>query len=62
MTNYLRQVLYMNNKAIEGPIMLHAYVMWDEKLLRMIDYSTRILGLMQRDVVATNNLQLFSKP
>jgi hypothetical protein len=47
----------MNNKAIEVPIMLHAYIMWDEKLLRMIDYGTRILGLMQRDVVGRKDKQ-----
>jgi hypothetical protein len=47
----------MNNKAIEVPIMLHAYIMWNEKLLRMIDYGTRILGLMQRDVVGRKDKQ-----
>jgi hypothetical protein len=47
----------MNNKAIEVSIMLHAYIMWDEKLLRMIDYGTRILGLMQRDVMGRKDKQ-----
>jgi hypothetical protein len=47
----------MNNKAIEVPIMLHAYIMWDEKLLRMIDYGTRILGPMQRDVMGRKDKQ-----